>query len=48
MAGIIGAVGMSNAYNFLFQMEDIMIEELVQLLVGEVDAELLEGVDLIK
>lgn len=32
-------------YNFLFQSEDIVVEKLVQLFVGVVDAELLEGVD---
>lgn len=34
------------SYRFLFQSKDIVVEKLVQFLVGEVDAELLKGVDL--
>lgn len=36
---------MKETYYFLFQSKDIMIEKLVQLFIGVVDAELLKGVD---
>ncbi len=33
-------------YNFLLQVKDVVIEEFMELLVGEVDAKLFKGVDL--
>ena len=37
-----------NAYDFLLKVEDIVIEEFVELFIGEVDTQLLEGVHLIR
>jgi hypothetical protein len=34
----------NSGYRFLFEREDVVVEELVQLLVGVVDAQLLERV----
>lgn len=36
---------MHSTYDFLFQRENVMVEELVQLLVSVVDAQLFERVD---
>lgn len=35
------------AYYLLLQMKDVMVEKFVQLLVGEIDAHLLKGVNLL-